>query len=115
MSRDMSGRFEPIYKAIVEPAGAPGPAGLTVYRFPDRSGYVEEQLVTAARGDGTHFVARCLTGAAAAQSLAPCERDVHAGDGLSVTFRFPAELLADWQALDAAVIRKVGEFLRTAG
>jgi len=29
MSRDMSGRYEPIYRALIEEEGRPGPAGLT--------------------------------------------------------------------------------------
>ena len=49
-----------------------------------------------------------------AQSLAPCERDIQVGDDLSLTYRFPQELLADWQALDAAVTAKAARFLKTA-
>ena len=48
-------------------------------------------------------MARCLSGPSAEESLAPCERDIHVGDDLSLSYRFPAELLKDWQALDQAV------------
>ena len=57
----------------------------------------------AARPGKDPFVARCLSGPSAEESLAPCERDIHVGDDLSLSYRFPIELLADWQALDKAV------------
>lgn len=103
MSRDMSGRFEPIYKNLVVQPGRSGPGGTTLYDFTEKSGYMNEVLAVAARPGKEPFVARCLSGLAAAQSLAPCERDIHVGNGLSLTYRFPQALLADWQRLDAAL------------
>ena len=113
MSRDMSGRFEPIYRSMVRAPGSPGPAGLTLYNFDPKSGYVDEVLAVAERRDADPFVARCLNGENAAASLAPCERDVHLGDGLSLTYRFPLELLADWRKVDAAVLKATVGFLQT--
>ncbi len=69
-----------------------GPSGTTIYNFSKKSGYLDEMLAVARSGE-TPFVARCLKGKAAAQSLAPCERDIQLGDDLSLTFRFPADLL----------------------
>ena len=116
MSRDMSGRLEPIYRRLIELPGAPGPAaGLRVYAFTKDSGYLNEMLVVGERRGGKVFVARCLTGQAAADSLAGCERDVHVGDRLSLTYRFPEAMLRNWQALDAAVLAKSAEFLQTGG
>ena len=112
MSRDMSGRLEPIYKHVIEPAPQPGPADLQVYRFKPQSGYVNEMLMVGALPGGKAFVARCLTGPSAAESLAPCERDVAFGKGLSVTYRFPEALLTDWRQLDKAVMGRIGGFLR---
>jgi hypothetical protein len=113
MSRDMSGRLEPIYRRLIELPGASGPAaGLRVYAFAPDSGYVDEQLVVGERAGHEPFVARCLTGRAGTESLAGCERDVHAGDELSVTYRFPEKMLQNWQALDAAVLARTAEFLR---
>lgn len=112
MSRDMSGRYEPIYRKLVDPAGTHGPAGVTFYRFKDKVGYLDEVLAVA-KGQAEPFVARCLTGAAAENSFAPCERDLHVGDFLSLTYRFPLGLLARWEALDAAVRDKASIFLRT--
>jgi len=113
MSRDMSGRLEPIYRRLIELPGAPGPsAGLRVYGFSPDSGYVNESLVVGEQAGREPFVARCLTGQAAADSLAPCERDVFVGKGLSLTYRFPDRMLQSWQALDAAVLARTAEFLR---
>jgi hypothetical protein len=115
MSRGMSGRFEPIYSELIEKPGAPGPAGTTIYTFTRKSGYLDETLAVATWPGKEPFVARCLTGAAAEQSLAPCERDVLVGDNLSLTYRFPDALLPDWQALDAAVLAEAGRLLKTGG
>lgn len=113
MSRDMSGRFAPIYSELIEQAGTAGPGGLTVYKFTQKSGYLDERLAVAEREGEDPFVARCLTGDAAAQSLAPCERDVFVGDNLSLTYRFPEALLGDWRKLDAAVLAEAGRLLKT--
>ena len=113
MSRDMSGRLAPIYSKLVEQEGTPGPGGTMRYRFTYQSGYLDEVLVVAERAGETPFVARCLAGPAAGQSLAPCERDVLVGDGLSLTYRFPEPLLREWKALDAAVLAEAGHMLQT--
>jgi hypothetical protein len=112
MSRDMSGRFAPIYSSLIVTPGARGPGGLTVYDFSPKSGYLNEVLVAAKRPGKTPFVARCLSGQSAEESLAPCERDVHFADNLSLTYRFPRELLAKWQTLDAVVMARAYEMLK---
>ncbi|WP_224548200.1 hypothetical protein [Mesorhizobium sp. CA16] len=113
MSRDMSGRFAPIYSALIEKPGTPGPGGTTVYAFTEKSGYLNEVLAVAERPGKDPFVARCLSGPSAEESLAPCERDIQVGDDLSLTYRFPRELLANWPALDAAIAAKVASILKT--
>lgn len=113
MSRDMSGRFAPIYSALITQPGSPGPGGTTLYAFKEKSGYLNEILAVARRPGKDPFVARCLSGPSAADSLAPCERDIHVGDNLSLTYRFPQELLVDWQALDAAVATEAARILKT--
>lgn len=112
MSRDMTGRFEPIYRALVEGPGRAGPAGLTVYPFTEKSGYVDEVLVVGDEDGPKPFVARCLAGDAARESLAPCERDIHIGDGLNLTYRMPAELAGSWREVDKAVREAAGRFLQ---
>lgn len=112
MSRDMSGRFQPIYSRLIEKPGTPGPGGTTIYQFSRSSGYLDEKLVVAERPGQAPFVARCLDGAAAHQSLAPCQRDVLLGDDLSLAYRFPDRLLAEWQALDQAVLAEAMRMLK---
>jgi hypothetical protein len=115
MSRDMSGRFEPIYRALIEASGQDAGGGVTLHKFSEKSGYLNEMLAVGDRLEGEPFIARCLTGQAAAESLASCERDVQIGDGLSLSYRFPANLLSAWRALDAAVLTKAEEYLISDG
>jgi hypothetical protein len=114
MSHDMSGRFAPIYSALIVRPGTPGPGGITFYDFTEKSGYLGEVLAVAERAGEPPFVARCLSGPRASESLAPCERDVLVGDELSLTYRFPGEFLGDWQALDAAVMARASAMIKTA-
>jgi hypothetical protein len=113
MSRDMSGRLEPIYASMLVRPGEAGPGNTMLYRFNEKSGYLNEVLVVAAQPDGGAFVARCLVGESARESLAPCERDIHVGDNLSLSYRFPRELLGDWAKLDAAIRARAASMLRT--
>jgi len=115
MSRDMGGRFEPIYRSLIVEPGSAGENGVTLYGFRPDTGYLNETLAVASRPEGEPFVARCLVGPAARDSLAPCQRDVLIGDELSLNYRFPRELLGDWQSLDAAVIAKARSFIRAEG
>lgn len=115
MSRDMSGRLEPIYASMLVGPGKPGPGGTVLYAFDEKSGYLNEVLAVASRPDAEAFVARCLAGGSAEVSLAPCERDIHVGDELSLTYRFPPQLLGDWEDLDAAIRAKAASMLRTGG
>lgn len=111
MTRDMSGRLEPIYNALTVKPGVPGPEGMTLFGFRENSGYLNEVLAVAARTGEPAFVARCLSGPEAEESLAPCERDVFVGKDLSLTYRFPRELLGEWRALDRAVVAKTNAML----
>lgn len=113
MSRDMSGRLEPIYRSLIEQAGEAGPSGLTRYRFTEKSGYMNEVLVVSPHEGAGRFVARCLTGPTAAESLASCERDVHVGKDLTLSYRFPEHLLEEWRLLDAKIMALVGRMIRT--
>ena len=115
MSRDMSGRLEPIYRSLIDMPGRRGPADLTIYDFGPKSGYVDETLVVAESQGGMPFVARCLTGRNATESLAPCERDIEIADNLSLTFRFPSDFFPEWRELEAAIRSKVNSLLKAAG
>jgi hypothetical protein len=110
MAQPMSGRLEPVYRQLLG-AGSPGPGGTTIHALDDRAGYLDEELAVA-QGDGAEpFVARCLREQGDEIPLAPCERDIHVGSGLSVTYRFPRDLLAEWKTLDAAVRARVASML----
>ncbi|MCT7375445.1 hypothetical protein [Chelativorans salis] len=112
-SRDMSGRLEPIYRHLLTPGARNGPAGLKLHGFKEEAGFVDEVLVVGEREPEAPFVARCLTGAMATQSLAPCERDINFGDGLSLVYRFPESLLGEWRNLDRAMLAKAEALLQT--
>ncbi|MCB0058062.1 MAG: hypothetical protein KDE45_13590, partial [Caldilineaceae bacterium] len=77
MSRDMSGRFGPIYSIITQPTGEATPSGLTRYAFKPSSGYSNEELLVGPEESGQpRFVVRCLTGNDSAMALSACERDI---------------------------------------
>lgn len=114
MTLDMSGRLEPVYRSVIENAGEPVTAGMTTYKFRKDSGYRAEELVVGPTMGSDRFVARCLTAEAAEDSLAPCERDVSITDTLSLTYRFPKELLADWRNLDERVTQAVNTLVQRA-
>ncbi|WP_394891928.1 hypothetical protein ACG873_11795 [Mesorhizobium sp. AaZ16] len=113
MSRAMSGRLAPIYSSMIVKPGVSAPGGVVLYEFNGKSGYLNEVLAVAERPGDTPFVARCLSGPSADESLAPCERDVQVGENLSLAYRFPKELLAEWRALDAAVLAETSRILKT--
>ena len=115
MSRDMSSRFDPIYSLLIEGEARPGPGGLAIHRFSPESGYVDEVLAVAERPGEEPFVMRCLAGAAAKQSLAPCERDIHVGKDLSLVYRMPPGLAGEWRAVEAAVRALAGRLLGEGG
>jgi len=104
MSRDMSGRYLPIYAELIEREGETAPGNLTVHRFLEDSGYKGEELVLSDPSSGRpEFVARCLADSTA-ESFNSCERDVQFGRDLQILYRFPRSMLGDWKSLDKAVI-----------
>jgi hypothetical protein len=112
MSRDMSGRFEPIYKFLIEGAGTAGPAGLTRYLLPAKAGYLNEALYVGPLEGAARFVARCSE-EEKENLIAACERDMQAGGNLSATMRFPVELLGEWRALDSALGPLISRLVKT--
>lgn len=115
MSRDMSGRLEPIYRSLMIEPIIEGPAGLVANALKNESG-TDNELIYVGRDLGERpFVARCLAGDFSKTSLAPCERDVQFESGLSLSYRFPMRLLADWRRLDAVMMdfvekRRLGSY-----
>lgn len=103
MPRDMTHRLTPLYRLLIEEPGEPVEGGLVAHRFVEQSGYGDEMLIVDPTRFRTPFVARCLSGLEADAALAPCERDIDIGSGLSMRYRFPRALLAEWRALDASM------------
>jgi hypothetical protein len=113
MSRDMSGRFDPIYRQLIDPvAENTATDGLESYTFKkDRAIFANERLFVGSRGEDRQFVARCITGSDGDQAIAPCERDVFLANDLSVKYRFPFWLLKDYRTLDKQVIGMVEKMI----
>ncbi|CAN7446580.1 hypothetical protein LJR231_002961 [Phyllobacterium sp. LjRoot231] len=104
MSEDMSGRYGPIYSTLTEGPGSNGPAGLTIQKFRADSGFVNEELMVSPEQAGhVPFVARCLDEETSKANLASCQRDIFLGEDLQLTYRFPREILEDWQKLDQQI------------
>lgn len=104
MSRDMSGRLEPIYSHLTEGEAFAGPYGLTGHRLRADAGYSGEVLLTAPRANQPDYVVRCILPASPDQATSgDCQRDVAIGKDLSVLYRFSSNQLKDWRAMDEAV------------
>ncbi len=104
MSRDMSGRLEPIYRHLFEGEPKPGPAGLESHAMRKNSGYGDEVVFTAEPSGQTPYAVRCILPESPAFSTgADCQRDIHAGGDLVVLYRFSSQLLPQWQVIDKAI------------
>ncbi|OCP01131.1 MULTISPECIES: hypothetical protein [unclassified Ensifer] len=104
MSRDMSGRLEPIYTQVFDGAPIPGPSGLKEHTTKATSSYAGEVFYTADRDGRPPYVVRCLKSDAQTLSTsADCQRDIHAGTDLAVLYRFSNKLLPQWQEIDDAM------------
>ena len=104
MSRDMSGRLEPIYSKLFDGDPQPAKFGLTIHRLRSDSGYGKEIILSAQRPDSPDYVVRCLLpGAGEQPTSGDCQLDIHIGQDLTVLYRFSSVLLKDWQHIDAAV------------
>ncbi len=104
MSRDMSGRVEPIYRKLFTGSPTTGPAGLEVHSLSRKSGFGDEKLLTATLPDGSLYAVRCLLPASPdASTSADCLRDVRVGKDLTMLYRFSAALLPQWHRIDEAM------------
>src|ERR1700761_1743317 len=102
-------RFQRIYLAYVfDPAGKPGPFGLTQYVFRDDSGYHGEDLFVGHDGDKT-VVLRCVRFSQEVPSPS-CLRDERMGDGVSLSYRFKRANLGHWQEITQGIDKLIGSF-----
>ncbi|QKV18071.1 hypothetical protein [Oricola thermophila] len=104
-TRDMAGRFDPVYRQVVTGAATPAPGGLRSFALSEEHGYINERLVYSSpdKASGRRFVARCQDTGKDRIILAPCETDIHFGETLSAHIRFPARLLDEWRGLHVAL------------
>ncbi|WP_147440288.1 hypothetical protein [Notoacmeibacter ruber] len=109
---DMSARYAGVYRPLLKSPGIAGPAGLQLSAFRRDTGFEKELLAHGIFADGSLYVARCLAGTDGRQALAGCERDVNIGAGLSITYRFPRELLGDWRTMEPALRDRVNALIR---
>ncbi|MFB9950782.1 hypothetical protein ACFFP0_18175 [Rhizobium puerariae] len=104
MSRDMSGRLDPIYSKFFDGDGQEMDFGLTLHHLRADSGYGGEVILTAPRPGSADYVVRCLLPAAGEKPTSgDCQRDIHVGQDLTALYRFSSALLKDWQHIDAEV------------
>ncbi|TNM62109.1 hypothetical protein [Aliirhizobium smilacinae] len=116
MSKDMSGRLEPIYSQLFDGPAESFGDGLTLHHLKNTSGYGSEVLLTADRPGQPPFAVRCLLPAAEERATSgDCQRDIHVGRDLSVLYRFSSSLLKDWDHIDAAVASFVGARIDATG
>ena len=108
MSRDMSGRFEPIYSHLIDPTPHPFANGMTLHKLRADTGYGDEVLLTAPRAGDPDYVVRCLLPASPEFTTSgDCQRDIKVGRDLSVLYRFSSRHLAEWEHIDAAIAQFV--------
>lgn len=104
MSRDMSGRVQPIYSHYFKGAPESWGEGLTLHRFVPEAGYQDDVLLTAPRAGDTDYAVRCiLPGSGDSVTGGDCQRDILVGNDLSVLYRFSSNLLPQWREIDRAV------------
>lgn len=116
MSRDMSGRLEPIYSHLFDGEGQAYNYGLTLHRMRKETGYGDEVFFTAPRPGKPDYVVRCLLPRAAEDSTTgDCQRDIHIGRDLSVLYRFSSTHLSEWQHIDDEIARFLEARLDPAG
>ena len=115
MSRDMSGRIEPIYSHYFRGAPVDAGHGLLRHEFAPEAGYQRDVLLTAPRKGLPDYAVRCVMPESPEQATpGDCQRDIFIGNDLSVLYRFSSDLLPEWQALDAAVTGYVNAHLEHA-
>lgn len=105
MSRDMSGRLEPIYEKLFAGAPRPDPSGLTIHDLSEKSGFGDEKMLTGTTKAGAVYAVRCIMPEnRKLATAADCQRDVHVGRDLTMLYRFSSNLLPQWETIDSAML-----------
>ena len=111
MSRDMSGRFTPIYMRLTDGPPVAGPNGLNSFRLRPGAGYANELMYVQQSPAERPYAVRCLVEEPGSETnfttLTGCQRDIFIGKDLSVTYRFSIDLLPHWQQIEQDVRKRM--------
>ncbi|MGI9365207.1 MAG: hypothetical protein ACR2O8_08490 [Rhizobiaceae bacterium] len=110
MPLSMSDRLEAVYSKLFQGQPRRGPAGLALRKLRDGSGYDGEELAIAPTSIPP-WVARCQIDNGTGQAV--CLRDVFAGAGLSIRYRFHRTHLPHWQRMERLVQKAVEQIVVT--
>lgn len=111
---DEEQRLKRIYMGYVaDPAGKPGPFGLTEYAFRDNSGYRSEDLFVGLMKDRP-VVMRCVRLSAEVPSPS-CLRDMRLSNAVVVSYRFKRAQLGNWQRIALGTATLVRKFASGGG
>ncbi|WP_083220002.1 hypothetical protein [Hoeflea olei] len=115
MSRDMSGRFTPIYRRLTQGAPVAGPSGLDSYRLKPGAGYANELMYVERTAGAQPYAIRCLVEEASNgpdfNTRTGCQRDIFIGQDLSVTYRFSIDMLPHWREIERDVRARLEQAL----
>ena len=102
-------RLQRIYMTyVVDPAGKPGPFGLTQYVFRDDSGYHGEDLFVG-QDKGKPVVLRCVRFSQEVPSPS-CLRDERLTSGVSLSYRFKRANLGHWPEIARGIDKLIASF-----
>lgn len=112
MSRDMSGRFTPIYKRLTDGPPIAGPSGLDSFRLRPGAGYANELMYVERAAGERPYAVRCLVEEPSGTdnsftTQTGCQRDIFIGRDLSVTYRFSIDLLPHWQEIEHDIRKRL--------
>ncbi|HSM97082.1 MAG TPA: hypothetical protein VLT91_13625 [Rhizomicrobium sp.] len=102
-------RLQRIYMTyVLDPAGKPGPFGLTQYVFRDDSGYHGEDLFVG-QDAGKPVVLRCVRFSQQVPSPS-CLRDERLTSGVSLSYRFKRANLGHWLEIATGIDKLIASF-----
>ncbi|SOE08339.1 hypothetical protein SAMN05877838_0050 [Hoeflea halophila] len=111
MSRDMSGRYTPIYKRLTDGPPVAGPNGLNSFRLRPGAGYANELMYVEKAASERPYAVRCLIEDLGSEvnfsTQTGCQRDIFVGKDLSVTYRFSINLLPHWRQIEDDVRKRL--------
>lgn len=98
---DSADRLINVYQHFFAAGSIPAPAGLIGHRMSRESGLENEEVYFEA-GSTTPFTTHCLA-LDDANYPSTCVTEIHAGEGLSVQFRFRKGMLDNWAGIKSGI------------